>query len=207
VRTTGGDRAGSATARFSRAGKVGDTIKARLGPVLFLFSPQVQFFFLIPTAFSISTGCQSHLHHGKQPFPTQWRFFSYPLESIPYAAMRRLMRELKELRTSPPEGIRVQLSEESMLDVVGIVEGPGEFLRKSVQLGTSTSRVSAEGTPYQGGYFRVKFEFTEEFPAAPPKCKVAVPRIWCLAGLMSSLRSVHHQDFPSKRLERGGDLC
>ena len=47
-------------------------------------------------------------------------------QSIPYAAIRRLMRELKELRTSPPEGIRVQLSEESVLDVVGIVEGPGE---------------------------------------------------------------------------------
>ncbi|KAH9958146.1 ubiquitin-conjugating enzyme/RWD-like protein [Russula dissimulans] len=71
--------------------------------------------------------------------------------SIPYAAMRRLMRELKELNTSPPEGIRVQVSEESVLDVVGIIEGP-------------------EGTPYHGGYFRVKFEFTEEFPAAPPKC-------------------------------------
>jgi ubiquitin-conjugating enzyme E2 S len=40
--------------------------------------------------------------------------------------MRRLLRELKELRTSPPEGIRVQLSEESVLDVVGIIEGPGE---------------------------------------------------------------------------------
>ncbi|KAF8949974.1 ubiquitin-conjugating enzyme/RWD-like protein, partial [Flammula alnicola] len=26
------------------------------------------------------------------------------------------------------------------------------------------------GTPYAGGYFRVKFKFTEEFPAAPPKC-------------------------------------
>ncbi|KII90207.1 hypothetical protein PLICRDRAFT_40399 [Plicaturopsis crispa FD-325 SS-3] len=38
-----------------------------------------------------------------------------------------------------------------MLDVTGIIEGP-------------------EGTPYSGGYFRVKFKFTEEFPAAPPKC-------------------------------------
>jgi ubiquitin-conjugating enzyme E2 S len=47
-------------------------------------------------------------------------------KSIPYTAMRRLMRELKELRTSPPEGIRVQLSEESVLDLIGIVEGPGE---------------------------------------------------------------------------------
>ena len=46
-------------------------------------------------------------------------------KSIPYVAMhRRLMRKLKELRMTPPEGIRVQLSEESVLDVVGIVEGP-----------------------------------------------------------------------------------
>jgi ubiquitin-conjugating enzyme E2 S len=45
---------------------------------------------------------------------------------MPHTAMRRLMRELKELRTSPPEGIRIQLSEESVLDVVGIIEGPGE---------------------------------------------------------------------------------
>lgn len=29
----------------------------------------------------------------------------------------------------------------------------------------------ADGTPYEGGYFKVKFKFTEEFPAAPPKCK------------------------------------
>ena len=80
-------------------------------------------------------------------------------------------------------------------------------LWRSVQPGTDRhSRVFAEGTPYQGGYFRVKFDFTEEFPAAPPKCTVALPRIWS-AALMSSLRSIHHQDFPSKRLERRGDLC
>lgn len=61
------------------------------------------------------------------------------------------MRELSDLEKNPPEGIRVQTSDEDMLDVTGIIEGP-------------------EGTPYAGGYFRVKFKFTEEFPAAPPKC-------------------------------------
>ncbi|THH29973.1 hypothetical protein EUX98_g4212 [Antrodiella citrinella] len=68
------------------------------------------------------------------------------------AAMRRLMREIAELQTNPPEGIRVVAGEDNMLDVIGIIEGP-------------------EGTPYAGGYFRVKFNFTEEFPAAPPKCR------------------------------------
>ncbi|KAH9856201.1 ubiquitin-conjugating enzyme/RWD-like protein [Lenzites betulinus] len=71
--------------------------------------------------------------------------------SVPPAVIRRLMRELAELRTSPPEGIRVVTNEDNMLDVTGIIEGP-------------------EGTPYAGGYFRVRFQFTEEFPAAPPKC-------------------------------------
>lgn len=62
------------------------------------------------------------------------------------------MRELSELKTSPPEGIRVVTSDDNMLDVTGIIQGP-------------------EGTPYAGGYFKVKFNFTEEFPAAPPKCR------------------------------------
>ncbi len=35
---------------------------------------------------------------------------------------------------------------------------------------TLLTRRDAEGTPYAGGYFRVRFNFTEEFPAAPPKC-------------------------------------
>ncbi|KAI0641013.1 ubiquitin-conjugating enzyme/RWD-like protein [Trametes meyenii] len=71
--------------------------------------------------------------------------------SVTPAVLRRLMRELNELRTNPPEGIRVVTNEDNMLDVTGIIEGP-------------------EGTPYAGGYFRVRFQFTEEFPAAPPKC-------------------------------------
>jgi ubiquitin-conjugating enzyme E2 S len=89
--------------------------------------------------------------------------------------MRRLMRELKELRMNPPEGIRVQLSEESVLDLVGIIEGPGEF-SDARHFDRHSTMHFAEGTPYQGGYFRVKFEFTDEFPATPPRCMGHVPR-------------------------------
>ncbi|KAF9228107.1 hypothetical protein BS17DRAFT_773065 [Gyrodon lividus] len=71
--------------------------------------------------------------------------------SVTPSTMRRLMREITQLKNSPPEGIRIVTSEENMLDVTGIIEGP-------------------EGTPYAGGYFRVRFKFVEEFPAAPPKC-------------------------------------
>ena len=41
--------------------------------------------------------------------------------------MRRLMRELSELETNPPEGIRVSTSEDNMLDVTGIIRGPGAY--------------------------------------------------------------------------------
>ncbi|KAK2465550.1 hypothetical protein APHAL10511_002442 [Amanita phalloides] len=71
--------------------------------------------------------------------------------SVLPTVMRRVMRELAELKKNPPEGIQVQTNEQDMMDVTGIIEGP-------------------EGTPYAGGYFRVKFKFTDEFPAAPPKC-------------------------------------
>jgi len=37
------------------------------------------------------------------------------------------MREITELKHNPPEGIRVVTSEENMLDLTGIVEGPGEL--------------------------------------------------------------------------------
>ena len=40
--------------------------------------------------------------------------------------MRRLMREIGNLKTNPPEGIRIVTSEDNMLDVTGIIEGPGE---------------------------------------------------------------------------------
>lgn len=41
--------------------------------------------------------------------------------------MRRLMRELAQLKSNPPEGIRVSHPEDNMLDVTGIIEGPRMF--------------------------------------------------------------------------------
>jgi ubiquitin-conjugating enzyme E2 S len=78
------------------------------------------------------------------------------------------MRELSELENNPPEGIRVQTNDEDMLDVTGIIEGPGTSI--SINLSNCSLISVTEGTPYAGGYFRVKFKFTEEFPSAPPKC-------------------------------------
>lgn len=38
--------------------------------------------------------------------------------------MRRIMRELAQIKSNPPEGIRVSHPEDNMLDVTGIIEGP-----------------------------------------------------------------------------------
>lgn len=38
------------------------------------------------------------------------------------------MRELSELKKSPPEGIRIRNNEEDMLDVTGLIQGPGVWL-------------------------------------------------------------------------------
>jgi ubiquitin-conjugating enzyme E2 S len=89
--------------------------------------------------------------------------------------MRRIIREINELKKCPPEGIRIQTSEEDILDVTGIIEGPGECANGASRvdaflLNSVADQYGSEGTPYAGGYFRVKFLFTEEFPAAPPKC-------------------------------------
>lgn len=40
------------------------------------------------------------------------------------------MREVATLRSSPPDGLRVNVSEEDMLDIVGIIAGPGEECRR-----------------------------------------------------------------------------
>ncbi|KAF7331590.1 Ubiquitin-conjugating enzyme e2 [Mycena kentingensis (nom. inval.)] len=90
--------------------------------------------------------------------------------SLQPSAMRRLMKEITQLKSdSPPDGIRIRCSEDNMLDLTGIIEGPGALL--PVRVLTKVDAELEAGTPYAGGYFHIKFQFTEEFPAAPPKCR------------------------------------
>lgn len=42
------------------------------------------------------------------------------------ATVRKIIKELTQLRNNPPEDIRVQVDEEDVLQFVGIIAGPGE---------------------------------------------------------------------------------
>ncbi|CAG8442567.1 10648_t:CDS:2 [Acaulospora colombiana] len=72
-------------------------------------------------------------------------------ENISPSVIRRITKELATLKAQPPEGIRVLMNELNVCDVQAWILGP-------------------EGTPYEGGYFRVKVIFGADFPTAPPKC-------------------------------------
>ncbi|GBF89892.1 ubiquitin-conjugating enzyme E2 [Raphidocelis subcapitata] len=65
-------------------------------------------------------------------------------------AMRALARELTELQSTPPEGLRVIVNEQDLADVQAEIEGPA-------------------GTPYAGGVFRMRLALPADFPASPPK--------------------------------------
>lgn len=72
------------------------------------------------------------------------------VENLSPQIIRQVVREMHELCTNPPEGIKVQINEADVTDIQAIIEGPS-------------------GTPYTGGVFRVKLALAKDFPASPPK--------------------------------------
>ncbi|KAM0746543.1 hypothetical protein T439DRAFT_329653 [Meredithblackwellia eburnea MCA 4105] len=73
--------------------------------------------------------------------------------SLPASTVRRVLREVSELQRTPAEGIRLCGSGEfeDLSDVKAWVQGP-------------------PGTPFEGGYFKIRLSFGSDYPAAPPKC-------------------------------------
>lgn len=72
------------------------------------------------------------------------------VENVSPQIIRQVAKELGELKKEPPEGIKVVLNEEDITDIQAAIEGPA-------------------GTPYAGGYFRVKLILGKNFPSEPPK--------------------------------------
>jgi len=75
---------------------------------------------------------------------------SISFENLAPQVSRQIYKELQQLVTDPPEGIKVIINEEDISDIQAIIEGPA-------------------GTPYANGLFRIKLVLGKEFPSVPPK--------------------------------------
>lgn len=75
---------------------------------------------------------------------------SISFENLAPQVSRQICKELQQLISEPPEGIKVILNEEDISDIQAIIDGPA-------------------GTPYANGHFRVKLVLGKEFPNIPPK--------------------------------------
>lgn len=66
-------------------------------------------------------------------------------------SLRRLQKELQDLLTHPIENISAGPTGDNIYQWEATIIGP-------------------EGTPYHGGVFRMKIDFTTDYPFKPPKC-------------------------------------
>ncbi|KAL1132229.1 hypothetical protein AAG570_010186 [Ranatra chinensis] len=78
------------------------------------------------------------------------------VENLSPQIIRRVSKDLNELITDPPEGIKVSVNDDDITDIQAYIEGP------------VFPNVTA-GTPYAGGVFKVKLCLGKDFPQAPPK--------------------------------------
>lgn len=120
--------------------------------------------------------------------------------------MRRLMREITELKNNPPEGIRVVTSEENMLDLTGIVEGPGESLHTEIRVHKSSHLIPQSKHRTQAGISGCGSNLHTNSPLHRQNVRVILS---CLITFIKyhPHRLVCNQDFPPKRLFRRRDLC
>lgn len=71
-------------------------------------------------------------------------------ENLSPTALREIIQETQDLLSKPPEGIKLIPNEDDVTDVQALIEGP-------------------DGTPYEGGVFKIKLVCGPEFPVSPPK--------------------------------------
>lgn len=72
------------------------------------------------------------------------------VENVSPQTIRQVCKELSDLTSDPPEGIKVFPNEEDITEIQASIEGPA-------------------GTPYAGGHFRMKLVLGKNFPSEPPK--------------------------------------
>lgn len=48
------------------------------------------------------------------------------MENLSPQIIRQVVREMHDIQTNPPEGIKVQLNEADVTDIQAVLEGPGK---------------------------------------------------------------------------------
>ena len=89
------------------------------------------------------------------------------------AVVSSLARQIRQLATAPPDGVRFYPSEKGLSEIDASIDGPGEPWRHC-RLWVWSPPLdgpihSAVDTPYYGGVFRLKLTLGHDYPAAPPK--------------------------------------
>lgn len=67
-------------------------------------------------------------------------------------AKRRIMRDFKDLESKLDSGVNAAPNSEDIMKWEAVIFGP-------------------EGTPFEGGTFKLKMEFSNSYPMSPPKVK------------------------------------
>ncbi|EDV27414.1 uncharacterized protein TRIADDRAFT_53086 [Trichoplax adhaerens] len=71
-------------------------------------------------------------------------------QALPSEIVKRVIRELGNLMSDPPEGIKIFPNDGDVTTLYAAIEGP-------------------VGTPYEGGIFRLKLMLGKDFPMVPPQ--------------------------------------
>ena len=71
-------------------------------------------------------------------------------ENISPGVIIGVAKELHKLSNEPLDGIKVTVNEEEVTDITAEIVGP-------------------EGTPFEGGVFKIKLVLPSDYPQAPPK--------------------------------------
>lgn len=72
------------------------------------------------------------------------------VENVSPQVIKQISKEVASLKTNPLESISIFPNEEDITDIQAAIEGP-------------------VGTPYAGGYFRIKLSLSKDFPHVPPR--------------------------------------
>eukprot|EP00915_Cephaloidophora_sp_WS-2016_P001226 GHVH01001706.1.p1 GENE.GHVH01001706.1~~GHVH01001706.1.p1 ORF type:complete len:180 (+),score=26.24 GHVH01001706.1:116-655(+) len=71
-------------------------------------------------------------------------------------AWQRLIRDFKNLNNDPPQGVNASPEGEDIYNWTGIIQGP-------------------EGSPWEGGAFKLTMKFPDDYPMKPPEVTFVTP--------------------------------